>query len=202
MAIYWQVRDAALCSSVTFSVMSRLLLSGSPKQVCYCKIPAPFCNSNTIFWPWLPRSNLLFIYVFILGFPISCSRLATIGALSFCIPFYRVYALSPIHQLIFSPIHIWSYTSYNILLLCLFSCLHPSPLHPAAQCVHHPLSDRGITSHGRLAGWPCLALPGILEAARLIHLAWLAAETSAILITKMMYFNPANSIQMWKAVII
>lgn len=71
-----------------------------------------------------------------------------------------------------------------------------------AGCVYHPLSDRGITSHGRLADWPCPALPGIHTAARLIQLAWLATETSAILITKMMYFNPTNSIHWRKAAVI
>lgn len=81
--------------------------------------------------------------------------------------------------------------------------LHPSPPTACrtltAGRVYHPLSGRGITSHGRLAGWPCAALPGIHTAARLIQLARLAVETSAILITKMMYFNPTNSIQQWKA---
>lgn len=46
-----------------------------------------------------------------------------------------------------------------------------------------------------LAGRPCPALPGIRAEARLIQLAWLAVETSAILITKMMYFNPTSSVQ-------
>ncbi len=68
-----------------------------------------------------------------------------------------------------------------------------------AGCVYHQLSDRGITSHCRLAGWPCRALSAIHTTARLIQLAWLAEETSAILITKMMYFNPTKSIQQWKA---
>lgn len=53
-----------------------------------------------------------------------------------------------------------------------------------AQCAYPPLSGRLIAAHGRLAGWPCPALPGIHAAAQLIRLACLATETSAILITK------------------
>lgn len=49
-----------------------------------------------------------------------------------------------------------------------------------------------------MAGWQAdlvLHFLGSYAAAQLIQLAWLSAETSAILITKMMYFNPTNSIQ-------
>ena len=86
----------------------------------------------------------------------------------------------------------------------------PSPP-PLPSCLPHPnswvhvssaVSERGITSHGRLADWPCPALPGIHTAAQLIQLAWLSVETSGIVITKMMYFNPTNSIQRAKALMI
>lgn len=53
-----------------------------------------------------------------------------------------------------------------------------------------------------MAGWQAdlvLHFLGFHDAAQLIQLAWLAVETSAILITKMMYFNPTNSIQLWGA---
>lgn len=89
-----------------------------------------------------------------------------------------------------TPISIWLYTVYHLIL---YPPFNPSsiPLHlPAAcrtltaQCEYQPLSGRRITAHGRLAGWPCPALPGIHAAAQLIQLACLAKETSAILITK------------------
>lgn len=88
------------------------------------------------------------------------------------------------------PISIWLYTVYHLIL---YPPFNPSstPLRlPAAcrtltaQCEYQPLSGRRVAAHGRLAGWPCPALPGIHTAAQLIQLACLAKETSAILITK------------------
>lgn len=93
------------------------------------------------------------------------------------------------HRLILSLLLFMSSISFHLSTVC---CTL------TARRVHHPLSGRRITSHGRLAGWPCPALPRIHTASQLIQLAWLSEETSVILITKMMYFNPSCFIQLWK----
>lgn len=50
------------------------------------------------------------------------------------------------------------------------------------RCVYRAMSGKGIPITLQFGRQP--ALPGILAAAWLIQLAWLATETSAILITK------------------
>lgn len=73
-----------------------------------------------------------------------------------------------------------------------------------AGCVYHPLSQTEASHH--MAGWQTDLvlhfLGSTLPAAQFIQLAWLSVETSGILITKMMYFNPTNSIQRAKALMI
>lgn len=89
-------------------------------------------------------------------------------------------AFLSIHRPAFSLISIWPH-------ILTPSSSHSIALHiPAACCtrtvrhVYHPLSGGDITSHGRLADWPCPALPETHTTTRLLQLPRLAAETSVV----------------------
>lgn len=94
---------------------------------------------------------------------------------------------------VYSP-GLWYIHLLFILLLLLFCFTFTAHSEPRSSSVEH---RRSITTV--LSAWPCRALPGICAAAAVIPQAWRSVETSAILITKMIYFNPTNSIQVWRA---